>query len=274
MRTMFTIPILLMSIAVCAQQKAAIEVSYDFSVKSLNGNTKTTNYHLLANPQQSKFFSPKSEQIDSMLSTPEGEAKFNEMQEAALKSMMAQGAINVKKLPRKTESIYIIKNSIDSMLTYYDMIGRDEYITYPESFEELKWTLGDESKTILSYDCIQAIADYHGRNWIAWFTTDIPINDGPWKFHGLPGLILEVSDTSGSYSFLATELEKSDKPIVPVYGSNKYDKIERRSFLRAKRAILDNPLGALSAKGIKIQINPNDIPESDRDKWDFTETDY
>ena len=48
----------------------------------------------------------------------------------------------------------------------------------------------------------------YGRNWIAWYTTDIPIQDGPYKFNGLPGLILKINDETGSHSFQFIGIKK------------------------------------------------------------------
>ena len=57
-------------------QTADIEVSY--TVRSLYRNEmeRINKYHLLANSTLSKFYSPRSEEIDSLISTPEGLAAF------------------------------------------------------------------------------------------------------------------------------------------------------------------------------------------------------
>ncbi len=68
------------------------------------------------------------------------------------------------------------------------------------------WKLVDESKTIQSFNCRKAEINYNGRNWVAWYTTDIPLAYGPYKFTGLPGLIIKISDQTGDYDF---ELVKS-----------------------------------------------------------------
>lgn len=76
------------------------------------------------------------------------------------------------------------------------------------------WTLQDSTKTLLGYPCQLATCSYHGRDHQAWFTSDIPIANGPWKFKGLPGLILEVYDTQCHYQFQIEGIERTN--IAPV----------------------------------------------------------
>ncbi|MDE5969330.1 MAG: GLPGLI family protein [Muribaculaceae bacterium] len=51
-----------------------------------------------------------------------------------------------------------------------------------------EWEIADETRDILGYQCFKATTDYRGRQWTAWFTPKIPMQDGPWKFCGLPVL--------------------------------------------------------------------------------------
>lgn len=50
----------------------------------------------------------------------------------------------------------------------------------------------DSTADVLGYECVMAESDYHGRRWRAWFSPDLPLPFGPWKLHGLPGLILKA----------------------------------------------------------------------------------
>jgi len=59
-----------------------------------------------------------------------------------------------------------------------------------------------------------ATANYKGRDYIAWFATDIPISIGPWEYTGLPGLILIIHDTKNQISFDATEILSSTSSNV------------------------------------------------------------
>lgn len=78
---------------------------------------------------------------------------------------------------------------------------------------KLKWKFMDSEKTIFNYKVKKAVVNFGGRSWTAWYATEIPISDGPYKFYGLPGLILEISDSKGDYTFLAKGIEKNTNKI-------------------------------------------------------------
>lgn len=67
---------------------------------------------------------------------------------------------------------------------------------------DLKWNLSNEFDEILNYKVQKATTVFGGRTWVAWFAKDIPIQDGPYKFHGLPGLILKIEDTTLSHKLV------------------------------------------------------------------------
>jgi GLPGLI family protein len=76
-----------------------------------------------------------------------------------------------------------------------------------DSNSDFNWQIQKKEKQkILNYTCYKAIGKFRGRNYIAWFAPDIPVEIGPWKFRGLPGLILKVSDTNNFFSFEATQI--------------------------------------------------------------------
>ena len=65
----------------------------------------------------------------------------------------------------------------------------------------IKWQLQEEYKKVSGYQCQKASTTFRGRNYEAWFTSEIPLSFGPWKFNGLPGLILEIYDQTGQVYF-------------------------------------------------------------------------
>jgi len=84
---------------------------------------------------------------------------------------------------------------------------------YSEPWPSMKWQLEDERKTICGYQCQKATCHWRGRDFVAWFTTRIPIKSGPWKFGGLPGLIMKVYDSRRVYTWEAVSVEKGSFPI-------------------------------------------------------------
>lgn len=271
-KTIASIVVCLVAITAIAQTKADIEVSYTMISPNMRtgklGDT-THQYVLLANTQESKFYSPRTEQIDSLCSTPEGEAKFKEMQRAAV---LGGDYDNV---PRRDGSMYVVKSTEPGNIKVYDTAGTEQYIV-EEPLENIEWTLVEDSvKNVLGYDCLMATADYHGRKWTAWFTPEIPVQTGPWKLAGLPGLILEADADNGVYSFVATGIQNTDRPIIPVYLADRYEKISRKDFLKAKRSFLDNPLGQINAKyGASGVVVSGDVKFADASEVDLIETDY
>ncbi len=81
-----------------------------------------------------------------------------------------------------------------------------KYYIYKDS-ASINWELISEFKDISGYNCQKAITAFRGRNYEAWFTSEIPLSFGPWKFGGLPGLILEVYDQTGEIYFSAEQIE-------------------------------------------------------------------
>ena len=70
-----------------------------------------------------------------------------------------------------------------------------------------KWIIQQDSdKQIAGYPCQLGYCHFRGRTWKAWFTTDIPVSNGPWKLAGLPGLILEAYDSAYHYHYTLTEI--------------------------------------------------------------------
>lgn len=106
---------------------------------------------------------------------------------------------------RKKVSDRVIKNNKSKNIIYISTIGQDEYII--DQNLKINWKLQSEFITVLNYKAQKATADFGGRRWTAWFTKDIPIQDGPYKFSGLPGLIVKIEDNTASHQFILTGIK-------------------------------------------------------------------
>lgn len=63
------------------------------------------------------------------------------------------------------------------------------------------WAISNEKQKIGEYNTQKATTNFGGRKWTAWFSNDIPLQDGPYKFNGLPGLIVKIEDADKNYSW-------------------------------------------------------------------------
>jgi GLPGLI family protein len=89
-----------------------------------------------------------------------------------------------------------------------------------DTLQTIDWQMHAEKKNILGFNCQLATGYFKGSKYAAWFTTDIPYMDGPWKFNGLPGLIMEVECPSLDIRIVATGIKNagiSFKPDIPSY---------------------------------------------------------
>ena len=71
----------------------------------------------------------------------------------------------------------------------------------------ISWELLNETKNINSFNCQKARGNFRGRTYTVWFTNDIPVSLGPWKLNGLPGLILEATDSLNQFQYFAEKVE-------------------------------------------------------------------
>lgn len=102
---------------------------------------------------------------------------------------------------------------------------------YQEPTPTFKWTITDTKDTIIGYECFEARTFFRGRNYIAWFTLDIPISAGPRKLKGLPGLILKAQDTDGLFQYTAIGIENHQNMPMYMY-EQKTIKCSRKDIMR------------------------------------------
>ena len=149
--------------------------------------------------------------------------------------------IDYRKLRQKTkprEDLRILKNKKEGELSAFDFILMD-YYTYEEPIPQMKWILLPESEDICGYKCYKAITNFRGRQWEAWYTDEIPENNGPWKLGNLPGLILKAQDITNDHIFEALAVRKSNKPFGPK--KHRFIKTEREKFNETKAEFKNNP---------------------------------
>jgi len=111
-----------------------------------------------------------------------------------------QGAVNMLAIPKGADSHEVIKDNKTKNITV--TYRSDETIfRYSEPYPAISWTIQHEKKMIRQHSCQLATCTFRGRKYEAWFAPDIHIHEGPYKFGGLPGLILEIKDSQMQFYF-------------------------------------------------------------------------
>ncbi len=109
---------------------------------------------------------------------------------------------------------------------------------YKEQLQTPIWITTDSVKNCLGYDCLMATTVFKGREWIVWFTPEIPLSDGPWKLCGLPGLILEAYDVNHDYEFIPKAIyTEGISPIGYMWyiPEDNHRNVSREQFLKEWR---------------------------------------
>lgn len=273
-----TLSVCLVAIVALAQNN--IVVKYDITNRdSDSGAIVNREMTLLANNQGSLYFNPMSLYVDSCESTPEGRAKLREIQMKAWRVVHPDGSVTMdgRKLglaPEKKEFLYVKKDATNGIMSVYDYKAGGLW-RYEEPMTEMSWTIVEDSiKNILGMECMMAETDYHGRHWKVWFTPELPVQDGPWKLYGLPGVILRA-DGGDDFIISAKEIGSSPMDVPDVYSVNEYEKGNRKQILGDHEHYINNFESMMAAQGIKMNADgsPANLPKYDRQKSAW-ETDY
>lgn len=94
---------------------------------------------------------------------------------------------------------------------------------------EMKWKILQEREKVGEFETQKAETFIFGRKWMAWFAPEIPIQDGPYKFRGLPGMIVKVADPKNTHVF---ELKGIKKLSVKEEWSSEADKKRFRPIIK------------------------------------------
>jgi GLPGLI family protein len=106
-----------------------------------------------------------------------------------------------------------------------ELFGYDDNIKF-------NWKILNEKEKIGEYNTQKATTEFGGRNWTAWFSTEIPFQDGPYKFYGLPGLIIKIEDSEKNYSWILQGNKKVEN----------YDEVSYTERMIAKQGLTFTPI--------------------------------
>jgi GLPGLI family protein len=180
------------------------------------------------------------------------------------------GEMRLDDKPDESGEIYFIDYAT-KQVSAREKVGTAAFL-YGEPLPNINWKLGKDTKKIGKFICQKATTTFRGRNYEAWFTTAIPISIGPWKLHGLPGLILEAYDDTKDIQFIYNGVsipESVDKyKTFPKTKGRKITFEEHKTIVSSTYQKAINAALADSPKGTKaeFQIDMRGIIEKSYEK--------
>lgn len=143
----------------------------------------------------------------------------------------------------------------DGKIRYQERISGSRY----EYKEEMNpdWKILDSTADYSNYHCQLATTHYGGRDWLAWFTSDIPVSDGPYKFMGLPGLIVKMQDSRGECMYELTEVANHSQgdatvPKAEIVSKSEMKKMWENVRNKSVSANLNTPINGASTNSMII----------------------
>ncbi len=124
-------------------------------------------------------------------------------------------------------------------------IFTDNYI-YSEPIEPFHWEMSQDTLTILGHLCSKAQTSFRGREWTVWYAQDIPLSDGPWKFEGLPGLILKADSDDGEIRFIGQWVANRKIDILRNITDKSDFKTTRQKYLKFQNQYRKNPANVMA----------------------------
>ena len=228
--------VLLISVFANAQNK---RFTYEYAFVTDSTNQADVQKELIVldvNPEGSKFYSYELFKSDSI-----------QLVEIQNQANSASEIINVKQSYKGKIFYTIEKNYPGFEIFQHTGLGNDRYKVLDNRKPVWK-ILGDKQK-LGEFETQKAETERYGRKWTAWFTTEIPIQDGPYKFYGLPGLIVKIEDEAKYHSF---ELKGISKYIennkLQIEDDRNYEKkivIDHLKYKKLAAELRNDPIKSL-----------------------------
>ncbi len=170
-------------------------------------------------------------------------------------------------IPKTNLSFTIIQSNEN--IQYFRLAGMS-LLTYKEPTIK-NWKLVDESKVISTIMCKKAEVTFKGRNWIAWYVPEIPLPYGPYKFSGLPGLIVKITDDKGDFDFELVKSVPTSKlkgKLITIRKNRYTDAIEttQQKLKQAVRNADANATAVLASYGTTIIQGQEIIRQRQKEK--------
>lgn len=239
MRKILNLSCLFLSIAIFSQTNRFF-YDYKFVSDSTDKSKVTDEIMLLDIDKSGSIYHSQQKYISDSTSQADMERQMK----------LNSGSFTINRTEKPGQVTYKVSKQYPDFKTYlFTKVSTDNY----KVEEDMKpdWKILPDKQKVGEYNVQKATTNYLGRQWTAWFTTEIPFQDGPYKFYGLPGLIVKIEDKTGSHSMTLVgnkkinTVKKDDLSLpqgVQIFGMGTNDiEVNKTQFRKAWKSYKNDP---------------------------------
>jgi len=251
MRYIYILSFIFSSAIIFAQDYVPIDTAvlscsyfYDFQEDSLDKSSMVSEeMTLLIGRHSSLFLATNQLYRDSVLMALSGEP-FNQNGLNKIMPLIQGTTLNLYCV------YHIYNNYMENSILFTNYLNK-KYLKVIES-NKANWKIEANKDTVISgYKCLNASTELWGRKFIAWFTLEIPISYGPYKFCGLPGLIIQISDDKKQHKFTINTVKKiKDKQQTIYYINKDYIEITPEEYVKSLQYYFADLYNRVSSGGM------------------------
>ncbi len=211
--------------------------NYQFQSDSTDLATKKSELMVLdIDKNGSKYYSESVYQSDSIMN-----AQFKRQQTTKDFETPISAGDNY----RGTIHYKVFKTYPNYSMVFYTNLAQQNYKV--DDTRKIKWDVLQDKEKIGIWNAQKATTEFAGRKWTAWFSTDIPVQDGPYKFFGLPGLIIKMQDASKTHTIELKGVKKNiqERNFDTIDLGQQFVKIDYKKLKSIYKSYWNDPVSGM-----------------------------
>ena len=225
--------LLCFSVHVCAQETHVIEPSHLEVLYKVSVPKSNSKFALRCGKNVCQYFGLHRLRFDSLGASPDPVLRDLHFKEWDEQLDSDDPDKRTSLAPDRND--YLYRNLTKGKISVYTNVLASGYLI-EEDFPVIDWIIYEDSTMqVLGYECHKATSRFRGRAWTVWYTEDIPLNIGPWKLGGLPGLILKAKcDDYLTITAISARTTRLSPVTFYNFYEEKFQKIDRVKYLKIR----------------------------------------
>lgn len=177
-----------------------------------------------------------------------GTSIYEPLKNTANESISDQNTSGMK-IVMMGNDVCVYKNQKSKQILSQEYIMDKKFLII-DSLKTIDWLLTEEVKEIMNYKCKKAVSKTGTTT--AWYCPDIPVNDGPYIFWGLPGLIMQVEHFNKTVTVLEINQVYDTDTVIKEPTTGK--KITREEFEKTMKKKMEEMGAPSQGTNVKVDI--------------------